>query len=47
MNNNYKFLLPEAVCCCLKTCIFCFDENLSQYISVPRLVVRGPSLGKL
>ena len=27
--------------------IFCFDENLSQYISVPSLVERGPSIGKL
>ena len=47
INNNYKFLLSEAVCCYLQTCISCFDENLSQYISVPSLVVKGPSLGKL
>ena len=29
INNNYRFLLPEAVCCCLQTCNFCFDETLS------------------
>ena len=30
INNNYKFLLSEAVCCCcLQTCSLCFDENLS------------------
>ena len=29
INNNYKFLLAEAVCCCLQICKFCFDENLS------------------
>ena len=43
INNNYKCLFPEAVCCYLQTCVFCFDENLSQYIDVPSLVVRGPS----
>ena len=37
MNNVYNFLLPEAVCCCLQTCNLCFDETLSQCISVPSL----------
>ena len=44
INNNYKFLLPEAVCCYLQTCIFCFDSNFSQYISVPSMVVGRPSI---
>ena len=34
-NTIYKFLLPEAVCCCLQPCNFCFDELSSWYISVP------------
>ena len=34
INNINNFLLPEAVCCCLQTCNFCFDETLSEYISV-------------
>ena len=25
INNINNFLLPEAVCCCLQTCNFCFD----------------------
>ena len=29
INNNYRFLLPEAVCCCLQTYNFYFDETLS------------------
>ena len=47
INNIYKFLLPEAVCCCLQTCNFCFDETLSQYISVPSFVTKGYSIVKL
>ena len=27
INNNYEFLLPKAVCCCLQICNFCFDET--------------------
>ena len=43
--NN--FLLPEAVCCCLQTCNFCFNETLSQYVSVPSFVTKGHSIVKL
>ena len=45
--NNITTLLPEAVCCCLQTCNFCFDETLSEYISVPSFVTKGHSMGKL
>ena len=27
INNNYNFLLPEAVCCCLQTCKFCLMKT--------------------
>ena len=37
-------LLPEAVCCCLQTCNFCFDELSPWYISVPSFIVRGPTI---
>ena len=47
INNIYNFLLPEAVCCCLQTCNFCFDETLSQYVSVPSFVTKGHSIVKL
>ena len=47
INNIYNFLLPEAVCCCLQTCNFCFDETLSQYVSVPSFVTEGHSIVKL
>ena len=47
INNIYKFLLCKAVCCCLQTCNFCFDETLSQYISVPSFVTKEHSIGKL
>ena len=40
-------LLPEAVCCCLQTCNFCFDQLLPWYISVPSFIVRGPTIRKL
>ena len=45
--NNITTLLPEAVCCCLQICHFCFDEILSEYISVPSFVTKGHSIGKL
>ena len=43
----HKFILPEAVCCCLQTCNFCFGELLSLDISIPGFIVIGPSMSKL
>ena len=31
-NTRGGILLPKAVCYCLQTCNFCFDENLSEYV---------------
>ena len=47
INNIYTFLLPQAVCCCLQKCNFCFDETLSQYVSVPSFVTKEHSIVKL
>ena len=46
-NNIYKFTFPEAVCCCLQTCNFCFGELLSLDISIPSFIVIGTSMSKL
>ena len=46
-NTIYRYLLPEAVCCCLKACNFCFDELLSWYIIVWSFVVRESTISKL
>ena len=45
LNNNYRFLLPEDIFYCFTN--LRFDENLAYDISVPSLVVIGPSIGKL
>ena len=34
INNNYKFLLPEAVCCCLQTCNVYIIKSSMGYTSI-------------
>ena len=41
-NTNKKFILPEAVFCCLQTCDFCFDETYHSTSGYLALVARGP-----
>ena len=35
-NTVYKFLLPGVVCCCLRTCNFCFERLLSYLTGAHR-----------
>ena len=35
INNNYKFLLPEAVCCRLQTCNVYITKLTMGYMSIP------------
>ena len=47
-NVVYKFLLPEAVCCCLRTCNCRVDKYvLVYYTCVPKFVVIGRSIEEL
>ena len=46
INSNYRFLLPEAVRCCF-VISFLMKTCHSSYISVPSLVVRELSIGRL
>ena len=36
---SYKFLMPEAVCCCLQTCKCGFDIRVILCASVPSLTL--------
>ena len=39
----YKFLMPEAICCCLQTCKCGFDIRVVLCTSVPSVIVRNAS----
>ena len=41
INNSYKFLLPEAVCCCLKTCNVYITKLAMGYMSTPSFIILG------
>ena len=44
INNNYKFLLPEAVCYCLQTC----NVRLAMgYMSIPSFIILGSCVYEL
>ena len=43
-----KFLMPEAVCCCLQTCKCVFDIRVVHKVQTPQLVLRlGAPLSNL
>ena len=37
----YKFLLPEAVCCCLQTCNVYIMKLAMGYIHIPSFIILG------
>ena len=41
INNDYKFLLPEAVCCCLQTCNVYIKKLAMCYIHIPSFIILG------
>ena len=43
----YKFLMPEAICCCLQTCKCGFDIRVVLCTSVPSVIVRNANPTKL
>ena len=40
-NNNFKFLLPEAVCGCLQTCNVYIMKLAMGYIHTPSFIIPG------
>ena len=43
----YKFLMPEAICCCIQTCKCGFDIRVVLCTCVPSLTVRNANTTKL
>ena len=47
INNNYKFLLPGAVCCCLQTCNVYITKLAMGYMSLPSFIILGSCIYEL
>ena len=41
INNNYKFLLPEAVCFCLQNCNVYIMKLAMGYMSLQSFIILG------